>query len=300
LWLEPIVSNLGTVLNQLRNGEFVCVRDTIDDVYVNVVTALNSAANLHVPRSTKNFCKFWWDEEVKQLKEESVESNNMWKTAGKPRHGPIFDRRQRCRARYRRRVRDMEKSSLTSYTNDLHECLLKKNGPTFWWCWKSKFESRTSTCVEVDGSVDSYVIVNKFANHFSSAYTSNSPIRAAGLYADYISMRKNYQGLPLTVDFNVELVSNVIAKLKRGKAADLDNLTAEHLIHSHPILSVILCKLFNLILISGYVPTGFGYSYTVPICKLQDSRVKSVKTRAVERLIFLIALIARLIILIAR
>ena len=93
-----------------------------------------------------------------------------------------------------------------------------------------------------------------------------------------IIVRKNYQGLPLTVDFDVELVSNVIAKLKRGKAADLDNLTAEHLIHSHPILSVILCKLFNLILISGYVPTGFGYSYTVPICKLQDSRVKSVKT----------------------
>jgi len=65
---------------------------------------------------------------------------------------------------------------------------------------------------------------------------------------------------------------------KRGKAADLDNLTAEHLTHCHPILSVILCKLFNLILIRGCVPTAFGYSYTVPICKLQDSRVKSVKT----------------------
>jgi len=33
-----------------------------------------------------------------------------------------------------------------------------------------------------------------------------------------------------------------------------------------------------LILISGYVPIAFGYSYTVPICKLQDSLVKFVKT----------------------
>ena len=43
-----------------------------------------------------------------------------------------------------------------------------------------------------------------------------------------------------------------------------------------PILSSILSKLFNLILASRYVPPAFGYSYTVPICKLQDSRVKAV------------------------
>jgi len=94
-----------------------------------MATVLNSAANLYVPRCTKNFHKFWWDEEIKQLKKESIESNNMWKTAGKPRHGLIFDRRQRCRARYRKRIRDMEKSTLTSYTNDHHECLLKRVAP---------------------------------------------------------------------------------------------------------------------------------------------------------------------------
>jgi len=96
-----------------------------------MATVLNSAANLYVPRCTKNFHKFWWDEEIKQLKKESIESNNMWKTAGKPRHGLIFDRRQRCRARYRKRIRDMEKSTLTSYTNDHHECLLKRVAPLF-------------------------------------------------------------------------------------------------------------------------------------------------------------------------
>jgi len=32
----------------------------------------------------------------------------------------------------------------------------------------------------------------------------------------------------------VELLSNIIDKLKRGKAAGLDSLSAEHLIHCHP------------------------------------------------------------------
>ena len=37
-----------------------------------------------------------------------------------------------------------------------------------------------------------------------------------------------------------ELVSRVIANLKRGKAMDIDGLSAEHLQFCHPILPVIL------------------------------------------------------------
>ena len=90
-------------------------------------------------------------------------------------------------------------------------------------------------------------------------------------------MRASYLGLPLTEEhlFDVELVRNVIQKLKRGKAAGLDGLCAEHLVHSHPILSCILYKLFNLMIQRGYVMSAFGESYTVPIPKLTDCRTKS-------------------------
>ena len=52
--------------------------------------------------------------------------------------------------------------------------------------------------------------------------------------------------LPDNVNFDTVIVSNVMSNLRRGKAADIDGLMAEHLIFSHPILSVILSKLFNL------------------------------------------------------
>jgi len=115
------------------------------------------------------------------LKDESIESNKLWKAAGKPRHGPIFDKRQKCRARYRKRIRDSEKSTLQSYTNDLHDCLSRKNGPEFWKCWKSKFESRED-CVQVDGSVDDGEIADKFADYFSKAYSCNNASRVADLH----------------------------------------------------------------------------------------------------------------------
>ena len=76
--------------------------------------------------------------------------------------------------------------------------------------------------------------------------------------------------------FDTELVSKIIAELKRGRATDIDGLTAEHLTHAHPVLSVVLSKLFRIIQLCKYVPAGFGYSYIVPIAKSKDSVNKAV------------------------
>jgi len=71
---------------------------------------------------------------------------------------------------YHQVLRDEEKREKTSYTNDLHDALLLKNGKRFWSCWRSKFESSVS-CSQVDGCVDECVIVGKFAESFQSCYT---------------------------------------------------------------------------------------------------------------------------------
>jgi len=73
----------------------------------------------------------------------------------------------------------------------------------------------------------------------------------------------------------MKLLSNVIDKLKRGKAAGLDSVSAEHLIHCDPILSCILAKLFNLMLRCSYLPVDFGLSYTVTLPKVSDYQTKS-------------------------
>jgi len=50
----------------------------------------------------------------------------------------------------------MEAMKTMSYTNDLHEALLRKNGTEFWKCWRSKFECNKKF-TEVDGCVDPYL-----------------------------------------------------------------------------------------------------------------------------------------------
>jgi len=58
--------------------------------------------------------------------------------------------------------------------------------------------------------------------------------------------------------------------MKRGRAAGSDKLTIENLAHSHPVLFVILAKLFNIIMSVGYVPYGFILSYTVSLPKVDS------------------------------
>ena len=90
--------------------------------------------------------------------------------------------------------------------------------------------------------------------------------------------RRPYSGFPITDEhvIDTELVSNVIFRLHSGKAADnITGLTVEHLTHCHPSLSLVLCRLFKLIVQHKYVPSGFRHSYIVPVPKITDCRAKS-------------------------
>jgi len=86
---------------------------------------------------------------------------------------------------------------------------------------------------------------------------------------------QDYVGDPFLNEykFDVELFENVLSQMKRGKAPGLDELTIEHLVNSHPVLVVILSKLFNLFVSAVHVPHGFRLSYTVPLLK-EDQNYK--------------------------
>jgi len=58
-------------------------------------------------------------------------------------------------------------------------------------------------------------------------------------------------------------------------STDIDGLTSEHIVFSHPVLPLILSHFLNLILRSPHTPIGFKRSYIVPIPKLKDTRSKA-------------------------
>ena len=70
---------------------------------------------------------------------------------------------------------------------------------------------------------------------------------------------------------DVCMVEKNITELKTGKAAGSDELVAEHLKNAHPIISVVLNKLFNIFIENVYVPSDFGMGLIIPIPKCGNS-----------------------------
>ena len=242
----------------------------IEHTYNAIVEILNDLAKLTVPRRSKNFYKFWWCAELDCLKSESIEAHRLWISAGRPRTGSIACQARSAKLRYKNEIRKCQKQEMTSYTNDLHDALVQKDGTTFWKVWKSKFDSRSNKITVVDGLSDAHSVAAKFADHFESCCCSSVTADGSSRLENvYHAMRDDYNGMPFDdiFTFDVELVDDSIRSLKRGKAAGLDELSAEHLIHCHPALCTVLKKLFNTIIKYGRVPSGFGLSYTVPLPK---------------------------------
>jgi len=274
--LKPIYAELLSI-----NDGSVRYNDTnlLDSVYQKIVDALITCAEIDVPSHTKNFYKFWWSQELDCLKERSIDTNRLWKAAGRPRSGPVFDERCKAKREYRFAIRKNQYESTEAYTNELHEALLLKHGNEFWKCWNSKFENKSLRIPQVNGLVDSQQIADKFATHFAESCSNLTQSGSAHLADLYRSKRPKYVGAPFLDEYNfdAELVENIVADLKRGKAAGLDKITAEHLKHCHPLLPCILAKLFNWMMQTGHVPDEFGLSYTVPL--LKSNTVTSCKKR---------------------
>ena len=97
-YLQPYFSQLEDAVNSCDNIS----PEMIDTLYNNIISVLISGATLYVLVHQKFFFyKYRWDQELSAPKEAAVNLNKLWKIAGKPRQGPLFDKRQLCRARYR-------------------------------------------------------------------------------------------------------------------------------------------------------------------------------------------------------
>ena len=71
-----------------------------------------------------NALKHWWSEELSELKQRSIDTFHVWKDAGKPRSGTVFDLYMQNKYAYKLCINKMKNDSAQEITNDLHEALL--------------------------------------------------------------------------------------------------------------------------------------------------------------------------------
>jgi len=258
-----------SVIDASNDSSVSSVSVQLNNIYDKTVCILQHCANMCVPKRRKNFYKFWWNQELDLLKGESIKSYKNWQSAGRPRSGVIFNKFRADKLAYKLAIRENQKREKCTYTNDLHDALSNKEGQTFWNCWRSKFSSARQQPHQVDGFADEADIAENFAEYFRKTCSPQTAEGNAKLQDIYEKKRSAYVGSTVSEDmtFDASLLDCIINKMKRGKAAGLDGLTAEHLQFCHPCLPTLLAKLFNCMMHYGKVPDQFGLSYTIPLLK---------------------------------
>jgi len=129
-------------------------------------------------------------------------------------------------------IRPKAVSSANDFSNALNNALLNKDMDNFWKTWRSKF-SKGHTSSVIDGCCGDKAIADRFAQVFQSVYIHNSETRHRELRADFLSHFNVYHEICSEV-ITVEQIEDGLRSLKRGKAACLDGLTLEHIIHCVP------------------------------------------------------------------
>ena len=93
---------------------------SLELIYRQIVDALKRTSDETTPTCKKRtFFKFWWDQDLDELKSRSVVSCNIWKAAGRPRSGPIFRNYRRDKSAYRYGIRSKRISDTEVYTNEV-------------------------------------------------------------------------------------------------------------------------------------------------------------------------------------
>jgi len=192
---------------------------------------------------------------------------HAWIEAGKPNVGVIADDRKKDKYSYRHKIRQGQAKEKSNISNSLHDALINKNQGGFWKIWKSKFGTKKCQPHTINGKNRKIDIANEFADYFSEACSCNSDTRNLELLNEFNEMKKYCCVSYSKSDYylSVEIVGNMIQQLHVGKAAGIDGLTVEHIHYCHPIIVLLLTKLFNAIQHYDYVPHGFGVGLTVPI-----------------------------------
>ena len=242
------------------------VYDVIDQYYIQIVKALKNAAATCVPKIRCHALKAYWNAELDELKQKSIDWHIVWKECGRPRSGVINNVRLHAKYKYKQAISNAALEYEAKHCDELYEQLSKKDSTEFWKCWNAKYRKRLHAAIPIEGRVKDKEIAELFRDHIAevSQNTDNSTTKHfQELYINYARNQANLNRYALCIDD----VEAAIKTLKLNKAAGHDGLVSEHIFHSHPALVYHLKILFTAMINVGYVPEDFGKGIVIPIVK---------------------------------
>jgi len=117
---------------------------SIERFYNDIVNALVIAGTTSVPIIPHSALKPFWNADLDDLKRQSIDVHELWKSLGKPRSGPINTTRLKIKAEYKCAIKKTAVEYENSHIDESAEYFGHKDKNNFWRSWNAKYNKRVS------------------------------------------------------------------------------------------------------------------------------------------------------------
>ena len=248
------------------------IYSTIQEIEVDishVSKSLLSAATSSIPHFSSlssHSCRRIIDAYLSTLCGRSRDAFRQWKEAGRPRSGPVFKKRKKC------------KKDISLHLSKCRERIsIQKRDESFQSRHPKRFQSHSQktggTSLKVSGILitDPVDILREWSDHFTTlgkSHCSSNPALQEVLSRLPKIEAQTYDDVELILDspFLLE-VEAAIKHLKRGSSGGPDSLSPHHLLYAGTLFKEWLCEIFNKIVDFETIPVSFKEGIIIPIYK---------------------------------
>ena len=238
----------------------------ISSLYTNICSCLLRAGERSLPQTRNRACGHLhipgWNDLVKDKYEYSRALFLQWIDAGKPRFGYLCEEYRRAKLNFKYALRQCRRNENMHTSDKLAAPLFDGDGKKFWSRIR-RMNSKPKLPTSVDTASDSEAICDMWRSKYERLFNSVNDDSCRKDVETALGNVHYEQGLRVSTSE----VGNALAKLKIGKSAGPDGISAEHLKYAGPKLVVLLSLLFNAMLIHGFLPNDLMKCELIPVIK---------------------------------
>jgi exonuclease III len=242
-------------------------RNALDTMYQNICKALYKTGLSTVPSAachkSSHYIVPGWNEYVRESHHEARESYIAWRDSGKPRQGPLNDLMRTTRLRFKYNHRQCISREETACADGLANSLSSKDLVSFWKSIKKMNTKSVPLASTIEGFTGDNNICDFWATHYHDLLNCVHNVNDK----PFVNDQCNNAFLHGRISISPSDVMGALNSLKKGKTVGHDFLAAEHYIHAHDSLAVLLSLLFSSFMLHGHLSNLLLKTIIVPLVK---------------------------------
>ena len=268
--IENYRQKVAKCLNRLDNNSYDCVEEVDRELYY-VSKLLCDSAVRSLPLLQHRKKLRWRDSTLTALCAKSRIARKVWREAGSPSNGPLYDEKCHLRRAVRKRVRFCAAQAENRRIQRRDRLFSSGDKGRFRLPQRKK---KVHTKLLIDGEIieGTQSLLDAWSQRFEDLAKSRKDelpqLQSLESHVKHLTtLSLGNEDSLLDVPFSTDEVSTTMKKIKRGKAPGPDNLMAEHLLEAGEAVVKWLANIFNAIVSLEAIPDSLKCGTTVPVYK---------------------------------